>query len=267
VTPQTRDAFLGGRILLRQPASGHRIGTDAALLAAALRPQPGERIVDLGAGVGAVGLALAALAPDCHVVLVEIDPDVSALASENIAANGLGERVELAAIDLTDKAARRGFPGLAANGADHVLMNPPFHQPGTTRAAPAAYRQRAHIGLVDSEESWSRAAASLLRPGGTLTQIHRADALPRILAALAGRFGDIRVLPVLPNASNAATRVLIRAVKGSRAPFLLLPSLVLHEEGAFTPLAEALQRGEAQIDWHFANNNTRQRDAGYRSHR
>ena len=53
------DAVLGGRLRLRQPLRGHRVGHDAILLAAATAAQAGEHAVDLGAGVGAAGLALA----------------------------------------------------------------------------------------------------------------------------------------------------------------------------------------------------------------
>jgi tRNA1(Val) A37 N6-methylase TrmN6 len=263
VSTTTRDAFLGGRLILEQPATGHRVGTDAALLAAAITPAAADLVFDLGAGIGAVGLAIALNAPQTRVALVEIDPDVSALAAANIAANGLGERVTLLTTDLTDRAARRAAAGLHPLCASHAVMNPPFHRPGSTRASPAAYRASAHIGDAATDDAWTRTAASLLRPGGILAQIHRADALPRILIALAGRFGDVRVLPILPSAAVPATRVLVRAVKGSRAPLVLLPPLVLHAEGGrFTPLAEGLHRGEAAIDWLVIKNNPRRAAGG-----
>src|SRR4030088_999267 len=69
----TEDAFLGGRLRLRQPKSGHRAGHDAMLLAAATSARSGDRVVDFGAGVGAAGLALATRIPGIRIVLVEID--------------------------------------------------------------------------------------------------------------------------------------------------------------------------------------------------
>jgi len=263
VSAVTRDAFLGGRLTLDQPSAGHRIGTDAALLAAAVTPSAEDQVFDLGAGVGAVRLAIALNAPSARVVLVEIDPEISALAAANIAANGLDARVAVVTADLTDRASRRAAAGLRPHCASHVVMNPPFHLPGTTRASPSAYREKAHIGEVAADDAWTRTAASLLRAGGVLAQIHRADALPRVLAALEGRFGDIRVLPVLPNEAAPATRVLVRAVKGSRAPFVLLPPLILHgQDGRFTRPAERLHRGEAAIDWHLTKINPQRRTAG-----
>src|SRR5512140_2420487 len=76
----TEDAFLGGQLRLRQPKSGHRAGHDAMLLAAATAARPGDRVVDLGAGVGAAGLAVARRVAGIELVLVEIDPGLAALA-------------------------------------------------------------------------------------------------------------------------------------------------------------------------------------------
>ena len=73
VLETSEDAVLGGRLRLRQPLRGHRVGHDAILLAAATGAQSGEHAVDLGAGVGGAGLALAARVPGLRVSLVEID--------------------------------------------------------------------------------------------------------------------------------------------------------------------------------------------------
>ncbi|MFT4129037.1 tRNA1(Val) (adenine(37)-N6)-methyltransferase [Labrys sp. (in: a-proteobacteria)] len=244
----TLSAFLGGRLEIAQPASGHRVGTDAALLSACLSPSAGETVYDLGAGIGAAGLGLAVRCPQCRLVLVEIDPAIAALAVENAARNGLAERVTTLEADVTQRPSKEGL--LLPGTADHVIMNPPFHLPGTIRPAPDAYRAGAHVHGQADEEAWILCALVLLRAKGSLTLIHRADALPRLLASLDRRFGDIRVKPVQPRVGLPAARLLIRAIKGSRAPFLLLPPLILHDEdGGFTAEADALHRGEASIEW------------------
>src|SRR6202140_5747392 len=76
----SEDAFLGGRLRLRQPKSGHRAGHDAMLLAAATPARSGDRVVDLGAGVGAAGLAVAKRVAGVSLVLVEIDQELAGLA-------------------------------------------------------------------------------------------------------------------------------------------------------------------------------------------
>ncbi|WP_448951375.1 tRNA1(Val) (adenine(37)-N6)-methyltransferase [Labrys neptuniae] len=248
MTATTLSAFLGGRLQLEQPERGHRVGTDAALLATCLSPAPGEKVYDLGAGIGAAGLGLAVRHAQSEVALVEIDPVIAGLAAANIRRNGLDGRVAAIEADVTRRPVQGG--ALPPGTADHVMMNPPFHLPGTVRPAPDAYRAGAHVHGEEADEAWILCALTLLRAKGGLALIHRADALPRLLASLQRRFGDIRVKPVQPRADMAATRVLIRAIKGSRAPFQLLPPLILHDEEArFTAEADALHRGDAAIDW------------------
>src|SRR3954464_1209443 len=91
-TVLTEDALLGGRVRILQSRRGYRVAVDAVLLAAAVHPAPGERLLDLGAGVGAVGLCLAIRVPDCTVVGIELQPALADLARRNAERNGLGER-------------------------------------------------------------------------------------------------------------------------------------------------------------------------------
>src|ERR1700753_2289237 len=89
----TEDAFLGGQLRLRQPKSGHRAGHDAMLLAAATGASAGNRVVEFGAGTGAAGLALAKRVGGIDLVLVEIDPDLAALARDNARSNSIDASV------------------------------------------------------------------------------------------------------------------------------------------------------------------------------
>lgn len=238
----TDDGFLGGRLRLLQPARGHRAGHDALLLAALVPAAAGERAVDLGAGIGAAGLALARRVAGLAVTLVEIDAALAELARQNAARNRLDDRVVAVAADIRQAGRAAGPDTLPAGGFDHVLCNPPFNDPARHRASPDAARARAHVEDVPLAD-WVRAAARLLRDGGTLGLIHRADALGAALAALADGFGGIEIVPVHPAPGVAAIRVLARARKGSRAPLALLPALVLAgADGRPSPAAEAILR-------------------------
>ncbi|WP_375464190.1 tRNA1(Val) (adenine(37)-N6)-methyltransferase [uncultured Methylobacterium sp.] len=240
------DLFLGGRLRLFQPPrGGHRAGTDAVLLAHLIAPGPGERVCDVGAGTGAVGLACTVLAPGCRVVLVERAREVADMARRNVALNGLADRVETIEADVLASGADRRAAGLLPDLADIVLTNPPFFEPGRHRPSPNAERAAAHDVSAGGLDGWLRTCTDLLRPGGRLGLIHRADALQACLDGLRGRFGAIAVRPVQARAERPAIRILIRAVKGSRAPLGLLPALVLQDrDGRFTAEAEALHRGE-----------------------
>jgi len=219
------DAVLGGRLVLRQPLRGHRFGHDAILLAAATAAQPGERAVELGAGVGAAGLALARRVEGLDVTLVEIDPSLAALSQDNAARNGLAERARALCLDVTAPAAEFAAAGLPPGTADHVLMNPPFNAPHNPSPDPS--RRVAHAGSDATLSQWLDTAARLLRVSGAVTLIWRADGLGDVLAALAPAFGAIVILPVHPKPGAAAIRVLVRAIKDRSGPLVLLPALVL----------------------------------------
>ena len=241
----TVDGFLGGRLAIEQPRKGaHRAGLDAVLLAAALPPDARGLVLDLGAGVGVAGLAVACRCPDTTLVLVEIDADAAALARRNVERNGatVGGRVEVLEADVT----AWGAAGLAANGADHVIMNPPYHPADRMRPSPHPGRAGAHLLRPEDLDGWFKAAAGLLQPRGRLTAIFRADETPRLLAAAGRRFGGLTLYPVHPRAGEPATRVILAGRPQSRAPFRLLPGLVLHEpDGRYTPEADAVLRGGA----------------------
>ena len=243
----TEDAVLGERLRLKQPKRGHRVGHDAMLLAAACPARAGERVVDLGAGVGAAGLALAARVDGTIVTLVEVDARLAALAGENAQRNGLAARVRAAVLDVAAPARAFAAVGLAPESVARVLMNPPFNDPARQRTSPDRQRRLAHAGPGGTLTAWIKTAARLLRPRGTLTMIWRADGLTHVLRALDGAFGAAMVLPVHPKPEEPAIRVLLCATKASRAPLVLLPGLVLNDR-AGRPTAEAesvLRRGAA----------------------
>lgn len=238
------DTFFGGRLTLRQRRCGHRAGTDAVLLASLLPPDANGHAVDAGAASGAAGLMVALRAPRLAIDLIEIDANDCALAAHNIAANGLADRCRILNADLFAPEAEREAAGLVKGRADYVLSNPPYLKADAARLSPDPARARAHALPEDGLARWCRALAWLAAPDARLAIIHRADALPDLLQALDGRFGAVSLRPVLPRADAPASRILITARKGSRAPLSILPSFVLHDDGGqFTHEATALHAG------------------------
>ncbi len=245
------DFFLGRQLRLRQLPHGHRAGTDAVLLAAAAPAEVDGLALDVGAGVGAAGLALARLRPGIAFGLVEKDAATAALARDNLHLNQFDERGRVYETDVLDAPQRRAA-GLADGAAALVITNPPFLDPARARLSPDADKRAAHAMPAAGPGAlgeWLAACLALLREGGVLVLIHRPDALPAILAALEGRAGAQALMPVQPRGDRAATRILLRAQKGSRAPLTIAPALVLHEGERFTADADALHRGTALIKW------------------
>ena len=240
-----RTGFLGGRLSLAQPKKGYRAGMDAALLAAACDATPDQTVIEAGCGAGAALLSAAVRRPQSRFVGLERDPAALALCQNNIAANGLDERVRALPGEVAMK-----LSALALEPFDAALANPPFFDdPGAIRG-PAPEREGAWIadgGL----EAWTRFLLKAVREGGTITMIHRADRLADILALLGKGAGGFRIRPIAPFADEPAKRVLVRAVKTGKAPLLLLPALVLHDRqgGKHTVEADAILRGEAALGW------------------
>jgi tRNA1(Val) A37 N6-methylase TrmN6 len=245
----TDDAVLDGRLILRQPQRGHRFGHDGVLLAAATAARPGDHVVDLGAGVGLAGLALAARVPQLSVTLVEIDPQLVALATENARRNELDHCVRAVEVDATASASVLAAAALKPGSVQRVMMNPPFNDPARQRPSPDASRVRAHTAVPERLALWCKTAGRLLTADGALTLIWRADGLPEVLAALGSGFGGITVLPVHPRPAAAAIRILVGATNGSRAPFALLPGLILNDADARPSSAAqaVLRQGAALI--------------------
>ena len=242
MTETTLDLILDGQIRLRQSATGYRAGMDALFLAAMLAGKSGDHLVEFGCGPGAALLCSAYRLPECRFTGIEIDPDAVELARANIAANGMDDRIEV----------RQGDIAVAIAGlkASQVFFNPPFFDDPRAIRIPRAEKQRAWLAGDVPLAEWVKAAARVLEPKGRLSLIHRADALAEILAAFGKTFGSVAIRPVQPRAGRPAKRVLVTARLGGKAPLVILPALILHDDGpaAHTPEAEAILRGRAMIE-------------------
>ena len=246
---QTVDAFHRGRFVLVQPkGAGHRSGIDAMVLAGVVPTAFSGRIADLGAGAGAAGMAVAARCASSAVTLVENDPVMAAFARKTMKHESnqkFAEGLSLIESDVMLTGKQRVAAGLADNAFDFAIMNPPFN-PARDRQTPDAAKAGAHVMPDGMFEAWLRSASAIVRPGGGVALIARPQSLNDILAALAGRFGALRIVPVHPRSDEAAIRIIVTGVKGSRGRLLLEQPLVLHGAAgnAFLPRATAIINGE-----------------------
>ena len=229
------DTFLNGQVIVRQPAHGFRAGLDAVMLAASV-PDAGEAL-ELGAGSGTASLCLAARLPHIIVTGIEIERNLVKLANDNAAVNRMGGRVRFAEADVF------ALPPEWKREYECVLINPPFH--GAGQAPADATRARAmmdHGRLAD----WLMAGLKRTVPGGHLTTILKADRLGEAVAVLPQ--AGLRVFPLWPKRGEPAVRALLQIRKASRAPFRLLPGLILHEDdGTYTEQADRILRGHGAL--------------------
>jgi tRNA1(Val) A37 N6-methylase TrmN6 len=234
----TEDALLGGRVKLLQPRRGYRVAVDAVLLAAAIDATAGDRVLDLGAGVGAVGLCLAARVPACDVTGVELQPALAGLAERNAGLNGLSGRVRTIIHDLAHP-----LP-LDPSTFDHVATNPPYLAATIADPSPDISKALATVESSVDLGRWLAVAARAAKPAGTLVLIHRSDRLEEIAHHLDRLgWGDLVVKRLRPSA-----RVLVRARRCATASRRRAADLVLHRpDGHYTEAAEAILRHAAPL--------------------
>lgn len=248
----TIDAFHRGRFFLVQPAQrGHRAGMDAMLLASAVPDDFSGVLADLGAGAGAAGMAVLARCGKAQAVLIEKSADMAGYAQRSIDLQQntrFRGRVEILEADVALTGARRRAAGLQDRSFDFVIMNPPFNR-SSDRRTPDAMKAEAHVMADELFQRWLRTASAILKPAGRLALIARPGSLTDILNALTNRFGEVAIFPVLPKSNAAAIRIIITAMRGSRAELSIRPPIVLHDGQSrdFTHRADSLINGESSL--------------------
>ena len=247
---ETIDAFHRGAFHIVQPKGrGHRSGMDAMLLAALVADERAIRVADLGAGAGAAGIAVASRLDQADVVLFERSPDMaefarkSLLLSENAHFAG---RVSVLEADVTLTGKDRNEAGLLDDSFHHVIMNPPFND-ASDRLTPDALKAEAHAMTDGLFERWIRTAGAIMIPGGQLSLIARPQSIAEIIAACGRRFGGIEITPIHPREGENAVRILVTAIKGSRARLALRAPLTMHGEGThkFSDFVDDMNNGRA----------------------
>lgn len=246
-TDLTHDAFLGGRLHLWQPRRGYRAGVDPVLLAASVPAHSGQTVLDLGCGVGAAALCLAARVDGVELIGVELQDAYAELAQRNAEASGHSFQVVQA--DL------RSLPiELRKIQFDHVMMNPPYFDRSRGTSSDNAGRDAAFGGETTLAD-WIDVGTRRLAPKGHLTLIQRIERLPEVLAAITPRLGSVVVRPIAGREERAPERFLLRAIHSGRTAFQLTSPLVMHHGSAherdaesYTEKVRAVLRDGAALD-------------------
>ncbi|MGQ0526999.1 MAG: tRNA1(Val) (adenine(37)-N6)-methyltransferase [Alphaproteobacteria bacterium] len=233
--------ILDKRVQLLQAEGGFRTSLDSVMLAAACPAKSGDHVLDLGCGVGSAGFCVLARVTGAHLTGVDIQGDHIDLARQNAALNGVADVCTFIYEDIKN---------LRDGKFHHVICNPPFLEAGTHMASPFEKKARAlgHIDENTNLKDWIDTGFNMLKNGGSLTLIHRADHIDKIIQKLGKKFGAIEIIPLWPHAGEPAKRVIIRALKNRKTPAILNPGLVLHEkDGSYTPEADAVLRNLKSI--------------------
>lgn len=239
MTEVIETTLLRGRVKLLQPKIGFHASTDSVFLAAAVPVKDKFKVLDVGCGVGSVGLCV--LARNKTVVLtgIDIQPELIDLARQNALLNGVEDQSHFFHGSLLNEKL------IEDNQFNVVVMNPPYMESGTHTPSPEKIKATSHgegasgASLAD----WVKYAHRKLKQGGHLTIIHRADRMDDVIVELEKKnwFGSVVVYPLWSHSGEDAKRVIIQARKERYAPCILKSGMVIHrEDGKYTREAEAV---------------------------
>ena len=174
---------LDKKVRLLQPEGGFRTSLDSVMLAAACPAKAGDRVLDLGCGVGGAAFCLLFRVDKVFVSGIDIQPDYIDLAQENAFLNSNTDRCEFTIDNVKTFRFSRAEQRVA-----HVLCNPPFLEAGSY--TPSLDRGRAAaLGHVDQDidlKDWIDCAFYALQSGGSLTMIRAR--LPSYISGMCAGF-------------------------------------------------------------------------------
>ena len=239
----TIDNFLGGKLQIKQPARGYRIGIDTVLLASATKPKAGAKVLDLGCGVGGISLCLLSNHLSISVVGMDLDRDLIEIAQDNNLIGGFEKRFKPITGSVSDP-----HKSLVPNTFDLVVTNPPYLRSNSSNPSPEKRKNSANIETEVDLAKWLNFSAKFLKPGGNISLIHRADRLDHILSLMRPKFGGLHVYPLWPKTGEPAKRVIVSGAKGSASPTKILPGVIIHNaDGSYTAPVQSALAGETLL--------------------
>ena len=229
------DTGFGGLVLL-QDTETFSYGVDAVLLADHCKALPGESVLDLGSGNGAVALIVLGKYGVASVTGIEVQERMTRLARETAARNGLEDRLHFLQGDVLDIEAL-----VPAGTFDAVTCNPPYAEAGR---GPVSGKEAAYIARHETTASlqdFVRAGAYALKPGGRFVLVHRPSRLPDIFASMRScGLEPKRMQLVVPKPGAAPNIVLVTATKGGGKELTVEPDLCIRSENG--SYSEELQK-------------------------
>jgi tRNA1Val (adenine37-N6)-methyltransferase len=239
VTDLTRDSFFEGRLAVFQPLQGYRFSIDAVLLAATVRPQKGDRVLDLGTGCGIMALILGMRHPQVHISAIEIQPDLASAAARNVSENGLDDRIAVFQADL------RTIPdGRITGPFDWVISNPPFRRPDSGRINPNAQRALARHEINVTMEQLLTCGVRLLRTGGHYATIYPAERTADVIERMRGAGIEPKSIQTVHSHQEQAAKLIIaHGTRGGRPGLRIeAPLIVYGPDGRYSDSVQAMMK-------------------------
>ena len=202
------------------------VGTDALLCAAYVRPSSKARAVELGAGNGIISLLCLARNKFAYADAVEIDPVAAELCRRNVEENGFSGRITALRRDI------RELVPAEHTGASIVITNPPYMKTESGKSCKSDKMEAARHEHNGDIYDFCRAAARLLKTGGSFYVVYRPDRLPALMDALTeNRLSPKRMTFVHSDEYHSPSSVLVEARKDGGEAVYVTPPLILRRNG------------------------------------
>lgn len=227
----TSDTFFNGRLSVIQPANGYRFSIDSVILAELSRPQPGDKVLDLGTGCGVIPLILAHRSADLQLIGVELQSSLAALAVENIQRNSMSDRVSILCRDMCDLS-QKALGGVV----DYIISNPPYRPAQSGRINPDRQKALARHELAMNLSQLMTTSRSLLRIGGRFILIYPSERLTDVMFQM--RRNEIepkRLHIIFSRQQDPAKLVVIEGVRAGRPGLQEISSFIIYrQDGQYT---------------------------------
>ena len=243
----TKDSFLGGGIRIWQPKKGYRAGIDPILLAATVNVSAGQKVLDLGCGVGTASFAIGYRVKNVELYGIEIQKVFADLADLNSKENGIEFQVECTNIsNLSSNITSKNF--------DHVIANPPYFDRKSSVRGINVSKEKS-FGDTRPISEWLKVAAKRAKPKGFVHFIVRSDRLMEIFTNMPNSLGSLVITPVISRKNENAKLTILHAKKNGRAGFIISSPIVLHplksdsREKYVPEVDKVLRNGASLINW------------------
>ena len=247
MTEFTKDNFLGGGIRIWQPKKGYRAGIDPILLAASVNASEGQKVLDLGCGVGTASFAIGYRVKNVELYGIEIQKSFVDLADLNSKENGIELKIECSNISSLSS-------NITGKSFDHVIANPPYFDRKSSVKGINLSKEKS-FGDTCPISEWLKVAGKRAKPKGFVHFIVRTDRLPEIFRNMPNSLGSLVITPVISRKNENAKLTILHAKKNGHGRFIISPPIILHPLNSDPPkkynlqVDKVLRNGASLINW------------------
>lgn len=208
-----------------QNKEGFCFGSDAVLLSRFVKLKKGAKVLDMCTGTGIIPVLLWGMCELSEIDAVEIVPSVSDMAKRTMELNNLSDKIRVHCADLKNCVELFGH-----HAFDAVTCNPPYMNAGGGIVNPKDTLALARHEIACTLDDVVRVAKAVLKPGGKLFMVHRADRMCDVISAFRKyRIEPKRLAVVYPSEGKAANLILVEGALDGKPQLKLESAIFMYD--------------------------------------